>query len=118
MYKGEERNPVTILILSMVTCMVYNLLWLFQASDELNKALGREEFNPMIVLLTSLLCPFATAFWAFKMTRALPELAQTRGLPGTDNELLLLVLMIFVPPAGLMMFQTELNRVWRSTPAY
>lgn len=118
MYKGTEKNPITILILSLVTCGIYGIIWLYQTVDEINKGLGREEFNPMIVLVSSLVCAPALVFWLYKMTQALPELAQSRGLPPVDNAMLIFILMLAVLPVGLFMYQTELNKVWAATPAY
>ena len=45
MYKGEEKNPVTLLIISLI-CFLFVIVWMFQTADELNKALNREELIP------------------------------------------------------------------------
>jgi len=117
MYKGEEKNPVTLLVISLI-CGLYVIIWLFQTAEELNKALNREEFNPVVVLVSSLVCFFAAYFWAYKMTQVLPELQQSRGLPPTDNATLIFVLFIVFPAIGVFMYQQELNKVWQATPAY
>ncbi|OIP41062.1 MAG: hypothetical protein AUK47_07055 [Deltaproteobacteria bacterium CG2_30_63_29] len=117
MYKGEEKNPVTLLIISLI-CFLFVIVWMFQTADELNKALNREEFNPMIVLISSLICFPALYFWGYKMTQVLPELQQSRGLPPSDNSMLIFILFIVYAPVGLFMYQQELNKVWQATPAY
>ena len=117
MYKGEEKNPVQILVISLI-CGIYAILWIYQTVEDLNKALNREEFNPMIVLVSSLLCFPALWFWAFKMTQVLPELQQARNLPPSDNATIILVLFIIFPAVGIFMYQTELNKIWAATPTY
>jgi len=45
-FRGEEKNPVNLLIFCLI-CGLYTLYWLYQTVEDVNKALNREEFNPM-----------------------------------------------------------------------
>ncbi|MDX9719262.1 MAG: hypothetical protein RBU37_00840 [Myxococcota bacterium] len=114
MYKGEEKNPVMMLVISLI-CTIFVMIWMFQTVTDLNKALNREEFNPMIVLISSLLCFPAAFFWAWKMTQVLPELQQQRGIQPPGNQMMIFILFIVFSPVGVFMYQTELNKIWAAT---
>lgn len=48
MYKFTQRSPITIILLSIVTCGIYFIYWLYVTSKEINDALGREEINTVL----------------------------------------------------------------------
>lgn len=114
MFRGEEKNPVNLLIFCLI-CGLYTLYWLYQTVEDVNKALNREEFNPMIVLVSSLLCFPLSIFWGYKLTQVLPEIQQQRGLPPAENATIILILFVFFPPLAVYMYQTELNKIWAAT---
>lgn len=54
MARGQVRNPVTVLLLTLVTCGLYGLYWFTQIAGELNDALGEERFKPVTDIVLSI----------------------------------------------------------------
>ena len=115
MYKGNERDPTKLLILCLVTCNIFTMYWIYQTTQELNRALSRDVFKPALVVVTSILFPPIGWFWLWRLARLLPELHTSRHLPPTGNATVIGVVMILMAPVGVLLFQQELNRVWAAT---
>lgn len=50
----KERNPIVVIILSMVTCGVYWFYWMYKITEELRDATGDETLKPGTDLLLGL----------------------------------------------------------------
>jgi len=59
-----------VLILSLVTCGIYYLVWMHRVSQEVQDALGETDTNPGLeVLLTIVTCFIYSYFWDWKMAQ-------------------------------------------------
>ena len=57
--KGEVRNPTTVWLLSLCTCGMYGLYFIYLSNTELKNYLGKEDLNPVVEALISWVCfPF------------------------------------------------------------
>ena len=61
----KERNSGVVVVLSLVTCGVYALYWLFKTSEELKAATNDAQINPAIDLVVSLL---TCGLWGIAVT--------------------------------------------------
>ena len=114
-YGIPERNIVTCILLSIVTCGIYGLYWFYCLTEDTNKISG--EPNPtsggMAILLTIVTCGIYGWFWMYKRGEIIDRYRAMRGQQ-TSNAVIYLILTIFelgIVAYGMM--QNELNQISR-----
>jgi hypothetical protein len=120
MYQGRVRSIPTLIVLSILTCGLYPLIWYYEVSGELQDAVGRSDMSPgMEVLLMIVTCGLWTVYWWYKYGRMVAELQAARGLTVRDNAILLCVLSALSPYVlwndliGMFILQSDLNAIWQ-----
>lgn len=122
MYQGRIRSIPTLIVLSILTCGLYPLVWYYEISAELQDALGKQDTSPGVeVLLIFLTCGLYTVYWWYKYGRMAAELQAMHGVPVHDNAVMLCVLsavatfVLWNDWIGMCILQTELNSVWEAS---
>jgi len=114
----QERSPLTVLLLSFVTCGIYAIYWLFKTSDELRLATQDESINPTTDLLLVLVtCGIWGIYVEYRNSQKIHQiLSQTE--PGRKDQsqtiLILNIAMYFVGVTGLIatyILQEEMNQL-------
>ncbi len=116
----QERNSVVVLLLSIVTCGVYFVYWVYQTSTELKQATGDADVNPTLDLVLSLVT--CTLWSYYVLYRDADKLH--RILVGVDPShkdqsqtvLILCVAALFVGvtgPVAIYLVQEDFNRLAR-----
>lgn len=111
---GEKREPVMVIVFTIITCGFYGLWWMYTYGTEVKNSLGRQDLNPGTDLVIGLVtCGIwsTIAFW-YKYPKLIMEMQQRVGLPPNDISTMTLVLGIFFAPASIYIIQSELNRIW------
>lgn len=107
----KERNIVTCIILSIVTCGIYGLYWFITLTDDASRANDDPTFTGVkAFLFTILTCGIYSIYWNYKIGKEMYEANQKRGIQTSDNSVLYLVLGIF--GFGIVTYclvQNELN---------
>lgn len=114
--KGEVRNPTTTWLLSFL-CGVYGLYWLYLVNTELKNYLGKDELNPVLEVLMSLVC---LPVGLFRLGEHIQEAQQRAGMPNAENQGMNFLIWFFLCGMGYLKAQEELNKVWEgggSAPA-
>ncbi len=104
----QNRNVALCVVLSILTCGIYGLYWLY----ELNEAAcvsNPNEWNTnggLVILLSIVTCGIYGIYWNYKMGKALSV------LPGaSDNSTLYLVLSVLgLPIVNYCIMQSDINR--------
>ena len=114
--KGEIMNPVTVTILSVVTCGGYYLYWMFfKVLPQLKAYLGKsdEEINPMKELIMGIVCFVISILLTMKLGKWIQEAQQRSGRANAEDKgtLFLIASLVFYPAAPFLI-QTELNKIW------
>ena len=111
---GEKREPVTIILLTIVTCGIYGIWWYYTYASEVKNALGRQDINPgMDLVLTFVTCGIYGIYaFFYKYPKLIMEMQQRAGLPPNDFSTLVLVLGLVFAPAAIFIIQSELNKTW------
>lgn len=111
MQRGEVRDPIKVLLLCLLTCGIYNLYWIFITGDEVNKGLGREEFNMVKeILLTFVTCGFWGFWFYWRYAHAVVEVQEKWGVkPQMDAPILFLMAFVSLMP---FFVQQGLNAAW------
>jgi hypothetical protein len=113
MQRGEIRNPVTVLILIYVTCGIYGIIWMLAICEDINKGLGREEFNAVKeILLTVVTCGLWGIWFQWRLCQAVEELQRAWGVePEMEATILFVLHFVYVGP---MFVQKGLNNAWEN----
>ena len=113
MQRGEVRNPILVLVLPMVTCGLYAFYWIYTVVEEINGALGREEFNFMKEIALSIVtCGAWGIYFQWRLCEAVVEVQQQWGVqPSMDAPILFVTNFLGVGP---FLMQTALNNAWEN----
>ena len=108
----KERNVVTAIILSIVTCGIYGIVWMIGMTDDaahLNEDVNMKGVNAF--LLTLVTCGIYSFFWAYKMGKTMNEVGNKKGVQIADNSILYLILSIFgLGIVNYCLIQSDLNK--------
>ncbi len=108
----KQRNPVLVLVLSIVTCGIYGLYWVYQSLHELEQTTGKtDSMNSMVVLLLCLFLPsVGYLLYGMVLNDQLNALRAMHGQPEEDNKVLYMILGFFIFVVLLFMGQSEINK--------
>lgn len=111
----QKRNPVTVLLLSVITCGIYGWIVIYQISDEIRRFRDDNTINPGLeVLLCIITCGIYEIYWYYKYGKFVYDMQMKVGVENpSDMSTVLLLLPIFkLGVVSLLLMQTELNKVW------
>lgn len=111
-----QRNIAVCVILSIVTCGIYNIVWFINLTNETNQLSGDPSATSggMAFLFTLLTCGIYSLFWIYKRGEIIDSYYTMHGTPSSSNSVLYLILSIF--GLGLISYclmQNELNKISR-----
>lgn len=108
------QNIAKCLILSIVTCGIYGIVWFIRLVDDLNTAAQTpEESNGVTVFLLGLVtCGIYYFYWFYKAGDKVNKIKALCGCPSADSSVLYLLLAIFgLGIVNYVLIQSELNKV-------
>ena len=109
----KNRSVATVIILSIVTCGIYELVWLWNTIHELDAEGQASNMSPTVQFILMFLY-VGYIFFGINADANLNSIKAKRGIPTTDNKVLYIVLGIFVPIVLVGLVQNEINKL---TPA-
>lgn len=110
----QERKIALCIILSIVTCGIYALVWFFNLVNDLNTASpSADDKTPGTVLLLSIVtCGIYSFVWLYKSGDKVDKIRAKNGEAPSSSAVLYLVLAIFgLSLISYCLIQTELNKV-------
>lgn len=109
------RNIVTCIILSIVTCGIYGIIWMIDLVDDLNTASQStgEPSGGTVFLLSLITCGIYSFVWMYKAGEKVDRIKQLSGQPaGSSTGIVYLVLCLFgLGLVSYCLIQSELNKV-------
>ncbi|MEI0603624.1 DUF4234 domain-containing protein [Brachyspira alvinipulli] len=117
MNKGTVRSIPILIILSIVTCGIYYLYWIYKTTDEIKNFMEREDINPALeLILTLVTCNLYTLYWYYKYGKIVYlEMTKKVGIDSTeDSTILLVILDLFVAIVSCAILQDKLNTIWNA----
>lgn len=111
----QERNIVTCIILSIITCGIYGIYWFICIVNDLNVAADTptDTSGGIVFLLGIITCSIYTLYWMYKAGQKVQIAQQKRGLPSDSNSGILYLLLTFFG-LGIVTYcliQSELNKM-------
>ena len=111
----KQKNIVTCIILSIVTCGIYGIIWFINIVDDLNTASGDANGTSgiMVFLLSLVTCSIYGLYWAYKAGENVSIIRRRNGLSAdSNNGILYLILNFFgLGIVTYALIQSELNNV-------
>lgn len=112
----KERNIVTSIILSIVTCGIYAIYWFIVMTDDVKTAAKDTQLasGGVALLLTLVTCGIYGIYWAYKIGELTAKAQADRGLTVKNNSVLYLVLELI--GFGIIVYalvQNDLNEMVR-----
>jgi hypothetical protein len=116
----SSRSPVKVLLLTLVTCGIYYLYWVYETSKDVEDFLGETDIPPIVhILLFIITGTLYGFFWDYWLAQKIVKMQRRAGTPEKDNTVLYLALDILGagPIAGLgivvpLLQQSDLNEVY------
>ena len=114
---ASERNIATSIILSIVTCGIYGIVWFIQLTDEIRDASDDETIpsGGVAFLLSLVTCNIYGFYWAYRMGKGLQSAEDRMPMRSSaDNSLVYLLLQIFgLAIVNFALMQNDLNMISR-----
>ena len=110
----EQRGVAKLIILGLLTCGIYIIIWYYHFAQEVKDYTGSEEAKPGTDLVLCLVtCGIYAIYWPYKYGKLLVEAQRKAGLPENDESVIYLVLAIFgLGIVSIGMMQASANKIW------
>lgn len=112
--KIEKKSIGLVILLSIITCGIYALVWFVKLTNDTNEVSGSKDATSggMALLLTLVTCGIYEIYWAYKQGEKLDIAKQNYGMPSKDSAILYLVLTIFgLGIVANALMQSQLNDI-------
>ncbi len=112
----KNRSVALVIILSLVTCGIYGLYWIYVTAEALeNNGRAGNGMNGIVLLLLCLFIP-SVGYLLFGMAadQNLNSIRSQRGLMRKDNKVVYMLLGFFIPIVLVGLVQNDINEF---TPA-
>lgn len=110
----SKRDLVLNIILTIVTCGLWGIVWEVQIADDIKLLTGEEGLvsGIVLVLLSLVTCGIYFIFWVYNAGNKLELVKAAYGLPTESKGLVYVVLSIFgFSIVALALMQNDLNTV-------
>ena len=98
----EERNIAVAIILTIVTCGIYGIIWIMQINDDVKE-------------LTIITCGIYGIYWAYQVAKLLEKAGQNKNIQISDNSILYIILCLLgLSIVNYALMQNDLNLIIRS----
>ena len=111
----SRRSIAVSIVLSIVTCGIYTLYWLYCLVTDLNTASGEVEDTSggLVILLSIVTCSIYQLYWFYKAGAKVNKICYLDGRPQDSSAgILYLILSLFgFGIVSMALIQNELNKV-------
>ncbi len=110
----EQRNIALCIILSIITCGIYGLYWIYKLTEDVNTLKGDPNATSggIVILLGIITCGIYMWYWLYKQGDNLDQIKASRGLPAGNSGILYLILAIVgLGIISYALLQNELNQL-------
>lgn len=109
----QKRDIVTTILLSIITCGIYAIVWFYMITEDCGKASGDKRINPgSSILFTLLTCGIYMHYWNYQMGKRIALAQEKRNLRVNDKSDIYLILSIFgFGIISEILIQSELNNL-------
>ena len=110
-------KPITThILLCLFTFGIWYFIWIYRATEYLNRAPDGEQYDPTNKLLLCLFVPFYQIYWFYKHGQKLDSLMKEKRIESSEMATLCLILGIFVPIVACILMQDRFNQLCTTIP--
>ncbi len=93
----KEKNVIVSVLLSFVTCGIYNLYWMCTITEDVDTISENQNKRngAMVILLTIITCGIYGFYWWYQNGKMMEEANSKNDKSGSSNSVLFLILAIF-----------------------
>lgn len=116
-YESKKKSILMVILLTIITCGIYSLFWLYQTTQDLTEYSEDYRLTPgMSVLLTIITCGLYQIYWWYRIADIFITAQEKTKFPRiNDNKVLFVVLAIFgLDIINMAILQSDMNQVWES----
>lgn len=117
MYVGVIREPIKVIIFSIITCGIYGLYWYYITMEDLNSCLNERRFNSAMLLILGIFCFPVIWYILYKIDNTVEEICASEGIAYRSNFILwLLLTLVFGVGALVALYQVQsaMNMIWEN----
>ena len=108
----EIRNVALNIVLSLVTCGIYSLVWAYNIISDTKKVVGETD-GVVGEFLLFVLVPFYSIYWFYSREKRFVEASARYGISVEDKSIIMLVLSLFgFGIINLALMQDDLNKFY------
>ena len=109
----QKRNIVTCILLSLVTCGIYGIVWFINMTDDVAYLSEDPEMSGgKAFLFTLITCGIYSFFWAYKMGKNVYRAQLPRNITARDNSVLYVILQVFgLGIVNYCLIQNDINNM-------
>ena len=110
----QKRDLAMCIILSIVTCGIYGIYWVYCLNEDANQISAEPEpmSGGLVILLTIVTCGLFGIYWCYKQGEKLDRAAMMRNYPPTNRGVLYLILAFFgLSIVNYALMQDDLNKL-------
>lgn len=109
----QSRDLLTCILLSVVTCGIYGLYWLYCIVNDFNTVTGNTQDTSAgkVVLFSVITCGIYSWIWLYRAGEKIDALKASSGVQSSNTAVLYLLLAIFgLEIVDYALIQTEINK--------
>lgn len=111
----EKRNLALYIVLSIVTCGIFSLIWLVMLVDDIRELANEKDgmSGGTVLILSIVTCGIYTIIWYYQAGKSLAKIKAMRNMPSDSSmEIVYLLLGIFgLGIVNLALIQNEINNI-------
>lgn len=113
----QSKSLLNVGILSIVTCGIYLICWIYVTTNDVNSYMEEEYFNPTLAVVLSIVtCGLFTIYWFYKYgTIVFNDMSKKAELDSYGESAIVVALLILVPFGYLysvLTLQSKLNIIY------
>jgi len=106
----ENKSVATVVILSIVTCGIYALVWTWKTMKALDAEGQASNMDPVLQFVL-LFFYVGYILFGFNADANLNAIKEKRGIPTSDNKVLYIILGFICPIILIALIQSEINKL-------
>ena len=110
----QPKNLAMCIILSVLTCGIYSLFWVYSIAEDMNAVTGDRNApgGGMVILLSLVTCGIYEIVWLYRQGEKLDNIKIARGQAAGNSSILYLVLaLVGLGIVAYALIQDEINTI-------
>ncbi len=109
----KQKSIPLCIVLSIVTCGIYGIIWFINLTDDTNAVTGEEGTTGIVAFLLSIVtCGIYMLYWNYKQGEKLDKVKSEKGMASSNSGILYLILSVFgLSLVSWALMQDSLNKL-------